>query len=136
LVMSDVTERFEAEQRFEKAFNVNPAPALICRLSDFRYVRVNRGFLDMSGYVQEQVLGRSAYELDVLNDAEHREQAIVNIGQNRTVPQMQASLPLPGGNTKYVIVAGQPIELNDEACMLFTFIDLDAQKGTEDALRQ
>lgn len=136
LVMSDVTERFEAERRFEKAFNVNPAPAVICRLADFRYVRVNGGFLSMTGYTQEQVLGRSAYELDILTGAEHREQAIGNIAQNKTVPQMQASLPLPNGKTKYVIVAGQPIDLHDEPCMLFTFIDLDVQKGTEEALRQ
>src|SRR5690606_31751420 len=49
LVMSDVTDRFNAEERFEQAFNTNPAPALICRLSDFRYIRVNQGFLEMTG---------------------------------------------------------------------------------------
>ncbi|TEA69489.1 helix-turn-helix transcriptional regulator [Allopusillimonas ginsengisoli] len=135
LVLNDVTERYSAEDRFEKTFNANPAPALICRLSDFRYVRVNQGFLEMTGYVRDQVLGRSAYELDVLANADKREQAIANIGEGRTVPQMEAVLQLPGGGSKYVIVAGQPIEVNEEGCMLFTFIDLDPRKQTEDALR-
>src|SRR5690606_4452920 len=106
-----------------------------CRLSDFRYVRVNQGFLEMTGYARDQVLGRSAYELDVLANADKREQAIANIGEGRTVPQMEAVLQLPGGGSKYVIVAGQPIEVNEEDCMLFTFIDLDPRKQTEDALR-
>ena len=32
LVMEDETERFNAEDRFERAFGANPAPALIIRL--------------------------------------------------------------------------------------------------------
>ena len=35
-----------------------------------------------------------------------------------------------------VIVAGQPLEVGDEACMLFTFADLERQKKAEDSLRQ
>ncbi|MBK1711082.1 PAS domain-containing protein, partial [Marichromatium gracile] len=34
LILSDATEWASAEQRFEKTFNANPAPAVICRLSD------------------------------------------------------------------------------------------------------
>lgn len=38
LVMEDETERFSAEERFERMFGANPAPAIIARLSDMRYV--------------------------------------------------------------------------------------------------
>ena len=44
LTIEDATDRFEAEKRFESAFNANPAPAIICRL--LRYVKVNPGFLE------------------------------------------------------------------------------------------
>ncbi|MDS1141559.1 helix-turn-helix transcriptional regulator [Pusillimonas sp. SM2304] len=136
LVMSDVTDRFNAEARFEQAFNTNPAPALICRLSDFRYVRVNQGFLEMTGLNPKQVIGRSAYELDVLSHAEDKNLAIARIHEGRTIPQMEATLMLPGGKRHYVIVAGQPIDVLGESCLLFTFIDLEARKKMEDALRQ
>ncbi|MBN0735315.1 helix-turn-helix transcriptional regulator, partial [Pseudomonas aeruginosa] len=36
LILHDATEWDSAEQRFEKTFNANPAPAVICRLSDYR----------------------------------------------------------------------------------------------------
>ncbi len=49
LIVNDETERFNAEERFERAFSANPAPAIIARLSDMRYVRVNRGFLELTG---------------------------------------------------------------------------------------
>ena len=35
-----------------------------------------------------------------------------------------------------MVVAGQPIELSDQACMLFTFIDLQPRKKIENTLRQ
>ncbi len=43
LILNDETERFNAEERFERAFAANPAPAIIVRLSDMRYVKVNPG---------------------------------------------------------------------------------------------
>ena len=45
LILDDETDRYQTEDRFERAFNANPAPALIVRLGDLRHVRVDRGFL-------------------------------------------------------------------------------------------
>ncbi len=73
LIAKDETERFEAEDRFESAFNANPAPAIICRLSDRRYVRVNQGFLEMTGHARQDLIGRSIRDLDILSEAKKRE---------------------------------------------------------------
>ncbi len=107
LIISDATELAVAEQRFEKAFGANPAPAVICRLSDLRYIKVNQGFLEMTGY-----------------------------GEGATIPQMQAELKLAQGGSKLVIVAGQPLDINEQDCMLFTFMDLEPRRRIETALRQ
>lgn len=135
LVIQDVTERYSAEERFERTFNANPAPALICRLSDLRYIKVNQGFLEMTGYGRDDVIGRSVYEMDVLEQAENREDAVACLREGRTLSQREAVLRVPGGD-KFVIVAGQPIEVGDEDCMLFTFIDLDERKQAELSLGQ
>ncbi|ONG54935.1 helix-turn-helix transcriptional regulator [Pseudoroseomonas deserti] len=136
LIIDDQTERYSAEQRFERAFNANPAPALILRLQDFRHIRVNRGFLEMTGYREEDVVGRSAFEVDVLEGAARRELAVERLGEGRTIPQMEARLQLPNGAEKCVIVAGQPIEIGETRCMLFTFADLDGRRQAELALKQ
>ncbi len=119
LILADATEWASAEQRFEKTFNANPAPAVICRLSDLRFIKVNQGFLEMTGHVRENVIGRSVYEVDVLENAERKELAIERLIEGATIPQMQAELRLPEGGTKLVIVAGQPLDMHEEDCMLF-----------------
>ncbi|WP_241667141.1 helix-turn-helix transcriptional regulator [Muricoccus nepalensis] len=136
LILNDETERFDAEERFEATFSANPAPAVILRLSDHRHIKVNRGFLEMTGYAEEQVVGRSAYEIDVLDGAARREFAVDRLQQGRTIPQMEAVLQLPGGGEKRVVVAGQPIEVGNTNCMLFTFVDVEPHKRTEEALRK
>ncbi|MBK5540675.1 helix-turn-helix transcriptional regulator [Pseudomonas sp. TH05] len=136
LILSDATDWASAEQRFEKTFNANPAPAVICRLSDLRYIKVNQGFLEMTGYAREQVIGRSVYQLDVLEEADNKDLAIERLNQGATIPQMQAELRLPEGGSKLVIVAGQPLDINDEDCMLFSFMDLEPRRKAEVALRQ
>ena len=136
LILSDATDWASAEQRFEKTFNANPAPAVICRLSDLRYIKVNQGFLEMTGYNRDHVIGRSVYELDVLEHAERRDLAVQRLGEGATIPQMQAELKLPEGGNKLVIVAGQPLDMNEEACMLFSFTDLEPRRKAEIALRQ
>lgn len=136
LVIEDETERFSAEERFERMFNANPAPAIIARLSDLRYVKVNQGFLEMTGYVTGALIGKSIHEFDVLEGAEKRDLAVECLHAGKTIPQMEACLRLPNDDGKTVIVAGQPIDIGDEPCMLFTFADLHPRKLAEHALRQ
>ena len=136
LVVCDVTEAFEAEERFERMFNANPAPAVIVRVADLRYVRVNEGFLQLTGHRSDDLVGRSLYDLDILEGAEQRELAKARLSEWRTIPQMEAELPLPNGDTKLVILAGHPVEMSDEHCIIFTFADLEPRRRAETALRQ
>ncbi len=136
LIATDATEAFEAEERFERMFNANPAPAVIVRIADLRYVRANAGFLEMSGWRIDDLVGRRLYDVDILQGAERKDLAKARLSEWRTVPQMEAELPLPGGDEKLVVLAGQPIELGDERCMIFTFADLEQRRKAETALRQ
>ena len=136
LVINDDTEAFQAEERFERMFNANPAPALIVRIADLRYVRVNQGFLEMTGYLSEDLVGRTLYDVDILGGAEKKELAKTRLAEWRTVPQMEAEIPLPGGDVKLAVLAGHPIEVGADHCMLFTFADLEPRRRAETALKQ
>lgn len=135
LVIEDITDAVSAQERFERTFAANPAPALILRLRDSRYIKVNRGFLEMTGLAEDAVIGRPFHELDVLRRAEHRDAAVAALREHHTITQQEAVLRV-GRTDKFVIVAGQPIDMDEDACMLFTFNDLDARKQAEVSLRQ
>jgi PAS domain S-box-containing protein len=136
LVVNDESERFDAEERFERAFAANPAPAVILRLADLRYARVNRGFQEMTGYAEEDLVGRTLGEVDVLGGAKQRELAMERLRGHRTIPQMEAWPRMPDGKPHLVLVAGQPIEVGDDACMLLTFADLEPRRQAEAAHSQ
>ena len=136
VILNDETERFNAEERFERAFAANPAPAIIVRLSDMRYVKVNAGFLELTGYDQGALIGRSMHEIDVLRGAEKRDLAVRRLHGGHTIPQMEGCLLMQDGRDKTVLLGGQPLEIGDEACMLFTFADLHPRQQAQDALRQ
>ena len=135
LIINDETDRYSAEERFEATFAANPAPAIICRLDDLRYIKVNQGFVDLTGFEREQLLGRLLYDVDVLDAASDRDLAVARLQEGRTIPQMEATLRLADGGSKLVIVAGQPIEVGDDACMLFSFADLEPRRRAEEALK-
>lgn len=136
LIIEDVTELLDAQERFERSFNANPAPAIICRLDNQRFSRVNQGFLDMTGLSEDQIIERSIYEFDVFAHSPQREVAIRRLDEGRSIPQTEAVLKTQASGGKSVIVAGQPIEVDGTSCMLLTFTDLEPIRQAESALRQ
>jgi PAS domain S-box-containing protein len=136
LVIRDETPRFEAEERFERSFNANPAPGLICRLSDQRFIRVNQGFIEMTGFNKDDVVGKTVSEIGLFSNCETGEDALLKLDEGRVIRHREALVPLPDGGDRLVIVAGEPISVVEEPCMLFTFADLDARRKAQNALRQ
>ncbi len=135
LIIRDETPRFEAEARFESAFNANPAPGLICRLEDERFIRVNQGFLEMTGFSREDIIGITVEELGLFSGCDTGEDALNRLHEGRIIRHREALIPIPGGD-RLVIVAGEPIAVAEEPCMLFTFADLDGRRKAQNALRQ
>lgn len=137
LTMTDVTERCEAEGLFRTVMDASLSPAAICRLADLRFTAVNRGFLDLTGYAEEAVVGRSLYDVDVLRGAERRDLAVARLNEGRAIPRMEACLAVPADAAKWVTIVGEPIVMPGRvACMLFVFADLKAQRKAEADLRQ
>lgn len=136
LILRDETPLFEAEERFERSFNANPAPGLICRLDDHCFIRVNQGFIEMTGYSKEQVIGQTVEALGLFADCETGDDALAKLTEGRVIRHREALVPLPDGGDRMVMVAGEPIAVQEEPCMLFTFADLDARRRAQNALRQ
>ena len=79
-VTRDVSERKnaqdalkESEERFFKAFMLSPDAAAISRVDDGVILQINRGFTRTLEYEADEVVGRSASELNIWEDPKQRE---------------------------------------------------------------
>lgn len=108
LVIQDVSERYDAEGRFEAMFQANPAPALILRLSDQRFIRVKAGFAELCGCPRDAIEGHHLRDLDILAHAERHAFVAERLAAGGTIPQVESEIPLPDGSSTLVILAGQP----------------------------
>ena len=116
----------ERDTRFECSIEANPAPAIVCSLRDLRYVMVNRSFLALTNSADSDWLWRSMYERNILEGVADYELARRALIDAEPIPQTLANLTTPDGDSRRVIVAGQPVTVAGQSCMLFTLTDVEA----------
>ncbi|MCX7557191.1 helix-turn-helix transcriptional regulator [Xanthomonadaceae bacterium JHOS43] len=136
LFIVDTTEKVGSDELFDRFFSSKPSPAAILRLDDSRYIRTNDGFCEMTGFSAEDILGRPFHEIDVLHDAQWRDQAVRALATHTAIRPQESRVRTADGDSKAVMVAGQPIVVMGRPCMLFSFIDLEARRRAEQSLRQ
>jgi PAS domain S-box-containing protein len=134
LVISDVSERFDAEARFAAMFRANPAPAIIVRMRDHRILRVNPGFLALTGFAAEQLIGKSLFGLDLLHGLADPDATRRSLDAGDVVAQSEAELRVADGGRRLVVFAGQPVDVTEDDALLLTFADLEPRRQAEAAL--
>lgn len=132
----DTTGKVDSDELFDRFFSRKPAPAATLRLDDSRHARVNDGSCEMTGFTRSELAGRPFHEIDVLHDAQWREDALRALAAQEVIRQQESRVRTRDGSDKAVIVAGQPLVIGSRPCMLFTFIDLELRKRAEQALRE
>jgi PAS domain S-box-containing protein len=142
-IIRDITERKnaeynlkESEEKFRKAFVTSPDSININRMKDGLYVSVNEGFLKMTGYSENEVIGKTSYELNIWNHVEDRENVIKKLMSDGRIENYEAQFKLKDGTLKYALMSATIISLNDEPHILSITRDITERKAIESALRQ
>lgn len=126
-----VSNACDRNTQYECSIEQNPAPAIVCSLRDFRYVTVNRRFLALTDSADVDWLRRSMYERDILEGVVNADLVKRALVEAQTIPHTLADLEMPDGTNRRVIVAGQPVTVAGQPCMLFTFTDIEAWRASE-----
>lgn len=134
VVLSDVSSRYDAEARFNAMFRANPAPAIIVRQRDMKLIAANPGFLALTGFQKDNLVGRSLFGLDLIGGLPDRTAVQRQIEAGDVVSQMEARLLAADGSRRLVLFAGQPIDVTEEDALLFTFADLQPRHEAEQSL--
>jgi len=142
-IFREITERKKAqealrlsEERFSKAFYMSPAPTIISTLEDGRYLSVNDAFLQMLGYSREEMIGRTASELNVWANYEDRIKLFQKYAQLGFIRGELLHLRTKSGDIRYVLVSAELITLDADQYVLSIFYDITEQRRMENQLRQ
>jgi PAS domain S-box-containing protein len=125
----------QSEERFSKAFRVNPAATTITTLAEGRYIDVNDSFLRLSGFKREEVIGKTSVELGMW--VAERSQVIPQLIQqlqHQPIYDLEVKFRNKSGEIRDGITSAELIDLSGELCLLGQLYDVTDRKRTEAAL--
>jgi two-component system cell cycle sensor histidine kinase/response regulator CckA len=135
-IVRDLTESKQAEERFYKAFHLNPEPITLATLGEGRYLDVNESFLRITGYKREEVIGRTSIELKFWEQPEDRSGMVDLLQQQGSVRDLEISFRTKSGERRVALDSADIIEVNGQACVIAILKDITDRKSLESQLRQ
>jgi PAS domain S-box-containing protein len=134
----DITLRRAAEQAlrdsenlFSAAFRALPYVVAISDLETGRYLDVNAGFENASGYKRDEVIGRTSTELNLWLDPTERERFRKQMLELGTVRALELHFRSKSGATVVALCNCDLIDLGGRRCILNTFEDVTARLQAE-----
>ena len=134
-VTKDISQIYLSEEKFSKLFYINPSA---CGLSDLltgKYIEVNNVFYSLFGFEKDEVIGRTAGELGILNPAV-KDAILRNTDVNGNVYNAEADLKTKQGEIKHVILSAENIYVQDKMYRFTVVHDITDRKNAEEALLQ
>jgi PAS domain S-box-containing protein len=120
-----------SEERFSKAFRSNPLAISITRLEDGHYIDVNERWLEWLGYTREEVIGRTARNLNFWEDPDTPLPYIKLLQEQGRLAQMEISGRSKSGTMVYAQIAMEIIDIDGKAHALAMLEDISARKQAE-----
>ncbi len=140
-IINDISERkksekiIESEVKFAKAFHLSPHILAITRMEDSRIIDVNDKFIQVLGYNREEIIGKSATELNIWVNLEDRNKFITALKAIENILDFEVQVKTKSGNIRHMLISGAKISLNNEPHLVTMAIDVTDLKITQQKLR-
>jgi len=130
-VVRDITEQVftekvlrQSEERFRKAFYTSPDAICINRLRDGIFVSINKGFSQLTGYEEEQVIGRSSSLVSIWINEETRAAFTSRLLEKGYVENFENPFKLKNGEVREGLISASVIELDNEPHVISIIRDM------------
>lgn len=125
----------QSETRFSTIFQASPMGINLVQVQDGRITHANSAYLQMFGYGQEEVIGRTTAELGLYVDPEDRNRIFEQLRQGQRVTDLEVCFRKKSGDIGTLLLYVEPIELGRELYALSINLDITRRKEDEAALR-
>ena len=121
----------ESEEKFTRTFQFLPLAVAVTALGNGRFINVNDAFATLYGYPREEILGRTAQELELWVDPADRAQVAGRVGAGQTVKDFETRVRTRDGRVRWVSYSGQAIEMNGAPVLLSAAQDITERKAAQ-----
>jgi PAS domain S-box-containing protein len=129
--LHDVAELSSSEERFSRAFASSPIAASIARMSDGRFLEVNRNYERDFGWRPEDMIGRTSLEVGLWPDNASRQAWVTELQRCRRVVGWESSWQHKNGERRDISISAEIVDLRGETCILAFVTDITERKLTE-----
>ena len=123
-----------SEERFFAMFATSPAGMVLSSLPGLRYEAVNESWLRITGFTREQVIGRSAEEVGLL-DPEERAALYARADAAGELHDVDFQFRARDGHVRHGLVSAQRLTVRGEPYQFTTVVDISDRVRAEEDLR-
>lgn len=131
-LQQEILERTAAEDKFKIIFRSSPNPITITTLTEGRFLDVNPSLLNLTGYSQAEIIGKTITELNSSISSEMYECAVQYLLENGSCHNKEYEIHTKEGQTRIVLISTELIELRGVQCTLSIINDITERKRMED----
>lgn len=124
-----------SQQRFQTLFNWTPSAVGISTVAEGRFIDVNEGFSQLTGYKREEVIGRTTVELGLWADPAERVTLLREIQEQGHLHNREGLLRTKSGEIRSLMVSVDSIQFEATPCLIYLAHDITERKRAEETLR-
>ena len=125
----------KSEEKFSKAFQLNPAIMLITTLSDKKIIDANKAFEDKWGYTAKEAISRTSRELGLWEEEEKWEQIHEQLSADLSQREIELTFITKNNEKRAGLFSFEVIEFGNELCVLTVGEDITERKQSEDKIK-
>jgi len=114
----------------------SPDAITLRSLPDRRYIEVSEGFVRLTGYTAEEVIGKTPSEVGIWSDDAPHSEILENLQRDGEVREVEFAFRTKAGEHRYATVSAVQLTLGTESYMLSISRDITERKRVEERLSQ
>ncbi|MGG6263742.1 PAS domain S-box protein [Leptolyngbya sp. AN03gr2] len=126
----------DSQEKFTIIFRTSPEPAAIASFAEGRILEVNDSLLQFFGYLSDEVLDKTALDLQFWHNPDQREQYKALLTQHRSVRNLEVQVLTKSGSIKTVLLSAEVLTLEGQDRVIMMQRDISDRKAIELALEQ